>query len=121
MVWDKTSAVRYLQSHAESTSLGRCAEYTRRAIEWGGLHLMHTASARNYGSSLICVGFYEVNTNTPHRGDVVIIQGIAGYLHGHMAMFDGSIWISDFRQKHGFYPGDAYRTNKPFYKMYRHD
>lgn len=121
MAWDKTGAVRYLQSHALPTSIGRCAEYTRRAIEWGGLHLMHTGSARNYGSSLICAGFYEVSTSNPQRGDVVIIQGMAGHPHGHMAMFDGQIWISDFKQMHGFYPGSAYRGAQPSYRIYRHD
>lgn len=50
-----------------------------------------------------------------------MIQGMPVHPHEHMAMFDGSIWISDFKQMHGFYPGDAYRTAKPPYKMYRHD
>jgi CHAP domain. len=120
MAWDKVGAVRYLQSHAQPASIGRCAEYTRRAIEWGGLQLVRTGSARNYSSSLICVGFYEVHGN-PQRGDVIVIQSISGHPDGHMAMFDGQIWISDFKQMHGFYPGPAYRTSQPTYKMYRHD
>ncbi|RDK00704.1 cytoplasmic protein [Paraburkholderia lacunae] len=120
MAWDKVGAVHYLQSHAQPTSIGRCAEYTRRAIEWGGLHLMRTGSARNDGSSLICVGFHEVHGN-PQRGDVVVIQPIPGHPDGHMTMFDGQIWISDFKQMHGFYPGPAYRSAQPPYKIYRHD
>ena len=120
MAWDKTGAVRHLQTNARQSSQSRCAEYTRRAIEAGGLRLMHTASAKNYGSSLICAGFREVR-GTPQPGDVVVIQAITGHPHGHMAMFDGQIWISDFRQMHGFYPAQVYRTIKPAYQICRHD
>ncbi|MGF6505037.1 CHAP domain-containing protein [Paraburkholderia sp. 32] len=120
MAWDKTGAVRYLQANARLSSQSRCAEYTRRAIEAGGLRITHTAYAKDYGSSLVGAGFHEVDV-TPQRGDVVVIQAITGHPYGHMAMFDGQIWISDFRQLHGFYPGQAYRTMKPTYKIFRHD
>ncbi|MBP5132993.1 CHAP domain-containing protein, partial [Pseudomonas protegens] len=56
----------------------------------------------------------------PAAGDVVIIQPIAGHPHGHMAMFNGTLWVSDFKQLHGFYPGHSYRVHKPAYKIYRH-
>jgi len=65
-------------------------------------------------------GFREVR-GTPQPGDVVVIQAITGHPHGHMAMFDGQIWISDFRQMHGFYPAQVYRTIKPAYQICRHD
>ncbi|EEA03556.1 putative cytoplasmic protein [Burkholderia sp. H160] len=120
MTWDKAGAVRYLQANAALSSQSRCAEYTRRAIEAGGLRLVRTDSAKDYGSSLVGAGFREVH-GTPQRGDVVVIQAIKGHPYGHMAMFDGHIWISDFRQMNGFYPGQAYRTIKPAYKIYRHD
>ncbi|MBB5411894.1 hypothetical protein HDG34_005860 [Paraburkholderia sp. HC6.4b] len=81
---------------------------------------MRTESAKDYGSSLVSAGFYEVHGN-PQRGDVVVIRSIPDHPHGHMAMYDGQIWISDFRQQHGFYPGPAYRSAKPPYRMYRHD
>jgi len=56
-----------------------------------------------------------------HRaGDVGIVQPIKGHPHGHMAMFDGKHWISDFVQLHGLYPGPGYRTAKPPYAIYRH-
>ena len=82
---------------------------------------MVTSSARNYGASLTCTGFYEVSGTNPHRGDVVVIQPITDHPDGHMAMYDGAIWISDFKQPHGFYPGPAYRSARPPYKIYRHD
>ena len=121
MPWDKSAAVIYLQSHAEATSHGRCARYVREAIQRGGIMLIHTHSAYNYGASLVCAGFYPVLRGVPKKGDVVVIQPIAGHDDGHMAMYDGQIWISDFKQLHGFYPGPAYRAAQPPYKMYRHD
>ncbi|MGF6413008.1 hypothetical protein OKW37_004743 [Paraburkholderia sp. MM5482-R2] len=50
MAWYKTGAVRYLQANARLSSQSRCAEYTRRAIEAGGLRITHTAYAKDYGS-----------------------------------------------------------------------
>ncbi|TDN63567.1 CHAP domain-containing protein [Paraburkholderia sp. BL10I2N1] len=120
MSWDKVSPVNYLQWHAEASSHGRCARYVREAIQRGGISIAHTYSAKNYGDSLIRAGFYEVS-GSPQRGDVIVIQPIARHPDGHMAMYDGTQWISDFKQQHGFYPGQAYRTAKPSYKMYRHD
>lgn len=81
---------------------------------------MRTGLAKDYGSSLVGAGFYEVHGD-PQPGDVVVIQATGAHTAGHMAMFDGQIWISDFRQLHGFYPGPEYRIHRPAYKIYRHD
>ena len=52
-------------------------------------------------------------------GDVAIIENYTGGAeHGHMQMYDGSVWISDFRQN-DFWSGPGYRKNKPSYKIYR--
>jgi hypothetical protein len=116
--WDKESAVSYLRWHAESTSHGRCARYVREAIERGGVPIIRTYSAKDYGDSLKHAGFQEVS-GFPERGDVIVIQSIDGHPDGHMAMFDGEQWISDFKQPSGFYPSRAYRVVQPPYKMYR--
>jgi hypothetical protein len=50
--WDVIRAAAYLNEHANEHSLGRCAEYVRKAIEVGGLHLIHHCSAKEYGNSL---------------------------------------------------------------------
>jgi hypothetical protein len=121
MPWDKVTAVRHLKWHAEAESRGRCARYVREAIERGGIRLFRVASARNYGSSLICAGFYKISDTNPQKGDVVIIQPILGHPDGHMAMYDGEIWISDFKQYNGFYPGQSYRAAQAAYQIYRHD
>lgn len=83
------------------------------------LHRKH--AAKDVGPSLTCAGFVEQSAGqTPAAFDVDIIQPIPGHPHGHMAMFNGTLWVSDFKQLHGFYPGHSYRVQKPAYKIYRH-
>jgi hypothetical protein len=112
MTWNKQAAIQHLRTHARLTSIGSCAQYTREAIQAGGTYLVRTRLAKDYGSSLVCAGFYEV-CGAPEAGDVAVIQATGTRTAGHMAMFDGDIWISDFRQLHGLYPGPEYRTNRP--------
>jgi hypothetical protein len=121
-MWDKTKAVEYADSHVLDGSHGKCAAYTRMAIEAGGVTLTHHTSAKDYGSSLTAVGFVKVSADHNHNqaGDVGIVQPITGHPHGHMAIFDGKYWISDFKQLYGLYPGNAYRKAKPSYAIYRY-
>ena len=121
-MFDTVKAVKYLDLHGGNTSLGRCAEYTRKAIEAGGLTLVRHTFAKDYGSSLTRVGFTALGQiYTGFRAaDVVVIQPIPGHPEGHMAMFDGLFWISDFKQLHGLYPGAKYRALRPSYVVYRY-
>jgi hypothetical protein len=120
-MWDVKKALAHLNANAHEHSLGRCAEYVRKAVEAGGVHLIRHTSAKDYGRSLESVGF-KAPPASPNAaaGDVVIIQSITGHPHGHMAMFNGAIWISDFKQPHGLYPGPSYRKLKPSFTVYRH-
>lgn len=120
MPWDKDSAVAYARQHASALSGGNCAKAVRLAIASGGIELLHTHYAKDYGASLTHSGFYVTGASTPVAGDVVVIQPMPGHPDGHMAIYDGHIWISDFKQYHGFYPGESYRHIKPPYKIYRH-
>jgi hypothetical protein len=122
MSWDVQKAVAHLQKHAKLKSLGRCAQYTREAIEAGGITLARHESAKDYGLSLLAAGFSEFHPDlvgAPEKGDVAIIQGFKGHPHGHMAMYDGTHWISDFVQR-TVYPGESYRKARPCYKIYRY-
>lgn len=121
-MWDEKKAVAYLNSHAHEHSLGRCAEFVRKAIEAGGIHLVHHVSAKDYGGSLEQAMFkvLPAGLSTFTAGDVAVIQPIPGHPHGHMTMFNGGIWISDFKQRYGLYPGESYRKLKPPYKVYRY-
>lgn len=123
-MWDKEKAIATLRTNAPATqpSLGLCARYVRVAIEAGGVKLKHHTSAKDYGDSLLAVGFVKVpEGHYQHQaGDVGIVHPIPSHPHGHIAMFDGDIWISDFRQHHGLYPGAKYRKLKKGYDIYRY-
>jgi hypothetical protein len=122
-MWDKAKAVAHLDDNAEDESTGHCAQYVREAIEAGGVQLVHHASAKDYGGSLTAVGFTvapPTAATAPEAGDVGIVQPIDGHPDGHMAMFDGTLWVSDFVQQHGLYPGPAYRDAKPPFTIYRY-
>jgi len=116
--WNLQRAVQHLTSHASSSSLGKCAQYVREAIESGGVTLARTNSAKDYGPSLTRIGFRLISGSAYQKGDVAIIQGFSGHPHGHMQMFDGTRWISDFAQR-DFWPGESYRTTKPTHAVYR--
>jgi hypothetical protein len=51
------------------------------------------------------LGFHRLNvensdTFMPMKGDIVVIQPYPkGNVSGHIAAFDGRIWISDFKQR----------------------
>jgi hypothetical protein len=119
MSYDVQNAVQYLDVHAQGHSTGHCAQYVREAIERGGLVLQRHASAKDYGLSLLNDGFVVVENHEYKAGDVAIIQPIDGHPHGHMCMFDGEHWVSDFKQR-TLYPGEKYRALKPSYTVYRH-
>lgn len=123
MRWDVNKAVQHLVRHAELHSVKLCAQYVRQAIEAGGsFQLIRKVSAKNYGSSLIKVGFTEYSSIPPGgyvAGDVAVIQPARnGSPHGHMQMYSGNRWISDFVQR-DFWPGAKYRASTPPFKIYR--
>lgn len=49
------------------------------------------------------MGFTQVSTSdamkNPKRGDVVVYGKSRGHNSGHIQMYDGKQWVSDFRQK----------------------
>ncbi|HVY48402.1 MAG TPA: hypothetical protein VHB21_21085 [Minicystis sp.] len=126
MPFDVDKAVRYLDSHAHRTTQHRCAHYTTNAITspaGGGLPMGRTRDAKNFGPLLEAAGFRPVTDGTIQKGDVAVVQPYpGGNQAGHMEMFDGRNWVSDFQQNHGrdVYPGPGYRRNQPDYTIYRY-
>lgn len=120
MRWNKNVAVSHLRLHAPGRSHNECATFTREAIAAGGIRLERTLSAKDYGQSLLRAGFREVPPgSTLLSGDVAVIQPYpGGNSSGHMTMYDGTQWISDFRQR-SMYPGLGYRAAQPAFKIYR--
>ena len=67
-------------------------------------------------------GFKPVGKDgyVPQKGDIVVMQPVPGAKDqsGHIAVFNGKQWVSDFKQS-GIWPGPGYRQAKPPYKIYR--
>lgn len=133
--WDVEKAVRHLQAKAGPPyGVGKCATFVREAIEAGGAAVPRdgSGSAKDYGPRLVRAGFVaQLGSGTPYRkGDVAVIDGFtkaaaAGvkkdHPDGHLAMYDGSQWISDFKQTGTSpYPGSDYEKAKPKVVIYRH-
>ena len=124
--YDVDAAIRYLDGHAHSHSTGFCAQAVRLAILAGGIDVTpHPGIAKSYGPYLLTHDFTPVATNgsatyAAAKGDVVVIQSYPGGSQaGHIAMFDGAQWVSDFKQR-DMWAGPGYRTHKPMYAIYRH-
>ncbi len=101
------AAVRHLDSAALSGPSGQCGVWIRRAIAAGGLSAFNSGvgNAWQMGTALRSAGFQPISaTNySPRAGDVVVFQPVPGHSNGHIEMWDGTQWVSDWKQA-GFYP-----------------
>jgi len=110
--YDINKAVSYIEANAESESLSKCATYVRLAIEAGGLKSnTQPRNALNYFDILKQLGFTELKTTIYIKGDIVVFDGVPGHQYGHIAMWTGKEWISDFKQKN-IIVNNAYNNGK---------
>lgn len=86
---------------AGSHSSGYCARYVRKALQAAGYEFTPNESAYQYASrgTLAQAGFVKISNNSrPQIGDVVVFDRTSRYPHGHIQIWDGKNWVSDFRQ-----------------------
>jgi RHS repeat-associated protein len=115
---DKDKVVNYMDEHAKSSSTGKCAAACRKGLEAGGLDTAgHPADAKDYGPFLTKHGAEAVSGDNykPQKGDVAVFQGNDSHPHGHVEIYDGKQWVSDFKQKN-FSP---YKSDPPPSTVYR--
>ena len=120
------AAVAYLNAHAFATYIkgkcGKCAKAVRLSLEAGGIKTNpHPLSAKDYGSYLRKWGFTEIPTTdyTPIKGDIRVFQNYpSGSPHGHIDMYNGIKWVSDFIEQ-GDYPGRGYRIHHTPFNIFR--
>jgi RHS repeat-associated protein len=99
---DKNKVVQWMRQNAHEASRGQCARYCRLGLEAAGFDSSgRPASAGDYGPFLKSRGAGEVSKTdyAPQMGDIVVFGKNEAHPHGHMAVFDGDQWISDFKQK----------------------
>ncbi len=122
--YDVNNATTYLTDNAQPKSQHECARYVRLAIQAGGCPThIHPASAKDYDSFLPKLGFKPIShaDYKPANGDIIVIkplQNLSGHEHGHIAMYNGKKWISDFTQR-DMYGGSIYRKKGTEYYLFR--
>ena len=98
--WNPEKAAVYATENAEVKSVGLCALYVRRAMIAGGIPLYQGGNAWSYKYILPVIGFENVNENEGLMvGDIVVFQPIGGRKFGHIAIWNGKQWVSDFKQR----------------------
>ena len=111
-------AVKTLKANAHAKSIGYCAKYTKLALQAGGIPYA-SCNATDCEPYLLRNGFKVISNNkrlsSYKKGDVVIFFKTKKHIYGHMEMWSGSQWISDFKQR-SFSP---YSDTVPF-KIYRY-
>lgn len=126
MEFNIANALKKLETNAKPTSVGKCASFVRTAMEAGGLSTIGRPNwAWEYinwlptqGWSLVkkCGTLQEqldYNTKLAQPGDVAVYQkpGCGTTQPGHICMWSGKMWISDFRQN----KMNVYSGNTPIY------
>ncbi len=118
------AAVTYIINNAEPKSLGKCAKYVRLAINEGGISNIYGHATEYYDTDkLVKYGFTKIGTNLDsiqlEKGDIAAFGSVKGHKYGHIAMWTGSQWVSDFKQK-SFWVANQYSIEKK-YAIYRWD
>lgn len=118
MEWNISRAINALNANARGKAKHQCAKYVRMAIEAGGISTAgRPVSACKYKGYLPKIGFNFVTTlygrsnqaswsqQNAKVGDIAVMDhGV----HGHICMWNGSRWISDFYQNNMWvYSGDG--------------
>ena len=119
---DIEKTIRYLKSHAQPESVHSCAAYVKDAIQAGGITRESCNASDCKESRFIKEDCYKLYDSEPgdygtrgnkmnpnwERGDIVIIDNFGEHKYGHIAMWTGNQWISDFKQNNC----DIYKDGK---------
>ncbi len=116
--YDAETAAKYITKNAEPRSRNCCAWYVMRAMNAGGSPV-YILPAYGYSWLLPWFGFDEVDgcSYAPKVGDIVVFPAVEGHIWGHIQMWNGRQWVSDFKQKN-FYAARSYVGSK--YKIFRY-
>jgi hypothetical protein len=115
---NKGKLSEWMDAHALTHSSHHCAMYCRMGLEAAGLNTAdrpQSGDAGDYGPFLMRHGAQVVpaDSYTPQVGDVVVFDKTDQHPYGHIEMYDGSHWVSDFKQ-HSISPYHDAGTTPPF-------
>ena len=116
---DINKAVDHLIKHAKSKSVHLCAKYVADALAAGGFKFTRQGSAYQYRTNgiLTKIGYKEISKPSSfQKGDITVTDRNSAHPHGHIAMWSGSNWISDFKQRSEF----VYSSSQPKVHYFRY-
>jgi hypothetical protein len=108
----------WMDAHVLTQSSHHCAMYCRLGMEAAGLSTQdrpRSGDGGDYGPFLLRHGAQVVapDSYTPQVGDTVVFEKTAQHPHGHIEIYDGKQWLSDFKQ-HSFSPYRDAASTPPF-------
>ena len=100
----------YITKNVAPKSRTMCAGYVIRAMWHGGCPI-GLLPAYAYNKTLPQMGFKEISVEgyKPMKGDISVLPTNKYTPFGHIAVYNGKQWVSDFKQK-SIYPSGAYRA-----------
>lgn len=117
---DIEAAVEHLTNNAQALSTGNCSHYVANALEAGNFTFTRQPYAYQYWSNniLINIGYYEIERQNSYEiGDITVTENNSDHLYGHIAMWNGTKWISDFVQNSEY----VYKENQPPIHYFRYN
>jgi len=121
--FDIQAAVDFIAGHAAPKSTGWCARHVRAALEAGGLSTEgRPGYGGAYGPWLESHGWEKVTDGSRLPGDVEVIAPMGDHQYGHIQMWAGDTYYSDFKQAaHGNVYGKGTQRVRYRYKGSRGD
>jgi hypothetical protein len=115
---DKSELSDWMDAHALTRSSHHCALYCRLGMEAAGLNTAdrpQSGDAGDYGPFLLRHGAQAISQDSyvPQVGDVVVFDKTSQHPFGHIEMYDGHRWVSDFMQ-HSLSPYRDSNSAPPF-------
>jgi len=95
------AASDYARNHAKPSSTGWCARYVADSLENAGFSFTRQGSACLYHSNGILKGMGFTEISKPKKlkkGDVAVHECNQRWEFGHIQIYDGNKWYSDFVQ-----------------------
>ena len=116
--YNNEKVAAYATTHAAGGSRCMCAWYVVKAM-WRGGCPIGLIPAYAYDKTLPQMGFNEISTEgyRPMTGDVSVLPQNEKSQFGHIAVWNGKQWVSDFRQNN-MLCSKAYRSNGQ-YQIFR--
>ncbi len=100
-----------------------CAKYVADALEAAGLVFERQTYAYQYKAVFqASPDFESVDAKGAYqKGDIVVFDSSSVSESGHIAIYNGTYWISDFKQTgaSGLYPGPGYQKAKVPFTIFR--